>query len=34
MSTMTIYWIIFIGIALASWIVSYALKHKFEKYSM
>ncbi len=33
MSTMTIYWIIFIGIALASWIVSYALKHKFEKYS-
>ena len=30
---MTIYWIIFIGIALASWIVSYALKHKFEKYS-
>lgn len=33
MSTMTIYWIIFIGIALASWLVSYSLKHKFEQYS-
>ena len=33
MSTMTLYWIIFLGIALASWGVSYALKHKFEKYS-
>lgn len=32
MSTMTLYWIIFLGIALASWGVSYALKHKFEKY--
>lgn len=27
------YWIIFIGIALASWLVSLSLKHKFEKYS-
>ena len=33
MSTMTIYWIIFIAIALASWIVSYSLKRKFERYS-
>ena len=33
MNTMTLYWIIFIGIALASWGVSYALKRKFEKYS-
>ena len=33
MSTMTIYWIIFIAIALASWLVSYSLKHKFEQYS-
>ena len=33
MSTMTLYWIIFLGIALTSWGVSYALKHKFEKYS-
>lgn len=32
MSTMTIYWIIFIGIALASWIVSASLESKFEKY--
>ena len=28
-----IYWIIFIGIAIASWIVSASLKRKFEKYS-
>ena len=28
----TLYWIIFIGIALISWIVSYSLKSKFEKY--
>lgn len=30
---MAIYWIIFIGIALISWLVSYRLKNKFEKYS-
>ncbi|MDR1646402.1 MAG: zinc metallopeptidase [Tannerellaceae bacterium] len=30
---MTTYWIIFIGIALLSWLVSYNLKNKFEKYS-
>ena len=30
MSTMTIYWIIFIAIALASWLVSYSFKQKFE----
>jgi Zn-dependent membrane protease YugP len=30
---MTLYWIIFIGIALLSWLVSYNLKNKFEKYS-
>jgi hypothetical protein len=30
---MTIYWIIFIAIALASWLVSYSLKSKFERYS-
>ena len=29
---MTIYWIIFIAIALASWLVSYSLKQKFERY--
>ena len=28
-----LYWILFIGIALVSWIVSYSLKSKFEKYS-
>jgi Zn-dependent membrane protease YugP len=28
-----LYWIIFIGIALLSWLVSYNLKSKFEKYS-
>ena len=33
MNTLTLYWILFIGIALASWIVSYSLKRKFEKYS-
>ncbi len=33
MSTMTIYWIIFIAIALASWLISYSLKRKFEQYS-
>lgn len=33
MSTMTVYWIIFIAIALASWLVSYSLKQKFERYS-
>ena len=27
------YWIIFIGIALASWLVQANLKRKFEKYS-
>jgi Zn-dependent membrane protease YugP len=30
---MTLYWIIFIGIALLSWLVSHNLKNKFEKYS-
>lgn len=30
---MTIYWIIFIAIAVASWLVSYSLKRKFELYS-
>jgi Zn-dependent membrane protease YugP len=30
---MTLYWIIFIGIALLSWLVSHNLKSKFEKYS-
>ena len=29
----SLYWILFIGIALASWIVSASLKRKFEKYS-
>ena len=33
MTVTTIYWIIFIGIALASWIVSASLKRKFERYS-
>ncbi|MDL2222386.1 zinc metallopeptidase [Parabacteroides sp. OttesenSCG-928-N08] len=30
---MSIYWIIFIGIAILSWIVSSSLQRKFEKYS-
>jgi Zn-dependent membrane protease YugP len=30
---MTLYWILFIGIALLSWLVSSNLKNKFEKYS-
>jgi Zn-dependent membrane protease YugP len=30
---MSIYWIIFIGTALLSWLVSYRLQSKFEKYS-
>ncbi|MDR2118408.1 MAG: zinc metallopeptidase [Tannerellaceae bacterium] len=30
---MTLYWIIFIGTALLSWLVSHNLKKKFEKYS-
>ena len=29
----TIYWIIFIGVAVASWIVSASLEYKFKKYS-
>ena len=33
MSITTIYWIIFIAIAIASWIVSASLESKFEKYS-
>ena len=33
MTPTTIYWIIFIAIALASWIVSASLKRKFERYS-
>ena len=32
-SPTAIYWIIFIAIAVASWVVSYSLKSKFEKYS-
>lgn len=32
-STSALYWILFIGIALASWIVSASLKSKFERYS-
>lgn len=30
---MSLYWIIFIGVALMSWLVSYRLQSKFEKYS-
>lgn len=30
---MSLYWIIFIGVALVSWLVQYRLKKKFEKYS-
>lgn len=33
LSANTLYWIIFIGIALASWIVSASLERKFKKYS-
>lgn len=33
MSITTIYWIIFIAIAIASWVVSASLESKFEKYS-
>ncbi|MDR2120750.1 MAG: zinc metallopeptidase [Tannerella sp.] len=33
LTTNTLYWVIFIGIALLSWIVSHRLKAKFEKYS-
>ena len=33
MSSISIYWIIFIVIAIASWIVSSSLERKFEKYS-
>lgn len=33
MSSLSLYWIIFIGIALASWIVSASLESKFKKYS-
>lgn len=33
MTSLTIYWILFIGIALASWIVSLSLEQKFKKYS-
>ncbi|MDR1779528.1 MAG: zinc metallopeptidase [Tannerella sp.] len=32
-STNALYWVIFIGVAILSWIVSYRLKAKFEKYS-
>ena len=32
-SSMTSYWVIFIGIALLSWLVSARLKSKFQKYS-
>jgi len=33
MSTLSLYWVLFIGIAVISWIVSYSLERKFEKYS-
>lgn len=33
MSAMTLYWVIFIGIAILSWLVSANLKNKFEKYA-
>ena len=33
MSITTIYWIIFVAIAIASWAVSASLESKFEKYS-
>ena len=33
MTASTLYWIIFIGIALASWLVSSSLDRKFKKYS-
>lgn len=33
MAGTTLYWILFIGTALASWLVSASLKRKFEKYS-
>ena len=33
MTTMNLYWIIFIGIALLSWFVSARLKSKFQKYA-
>jgi len=33
MTTMTLYWVIFGGIALISWLVSTSLKSKFQKYS-
>ena len=33
MTTMNLYWVIFIGIALLSWLVSASLKSKFQKYS-
>ncbi len=33
MNPITLYWIIFIGIAVLSWLVSYRLQSKFKKYS-
>ena len=33
MTTMSLYWVIFIGIALLSWLVSARLKSKFQKYA-
>ena len=33
MSSLSLYWILFIGIVLASWIVSASLESKFKKYS-
>lgn len=33
MTASTLYWILFIGIALASWLVSASLERKFERYS-
>lgn len=29
----SLYWLLFIGIAIVSWVVSYSLKRKFERYS-
>ena len=34
MTATTLYWILFIGVALASWIVSFSLERKFKRYSM
>ena len=33
MTATTLYWVLFIGVALASWIVSFSLERKFKRYS-